>query len=65
MIGVQDLLQEQRWGRRELPLPLSGTDRLHVKRGRLSIAIHGLLLALQPSPLALTHVIATCHTSGG
>ena len=33
MIGVQDLLKEQCWGRREVPLPLSGTDRLHVKRG--------------------------------
>ena len=65
MIGVQDLLQEQRWGHRELSLPLFGTDRLHVKGGYLSIATHGLLLALQPSPLAVTHDIATCHTSGG
>ena len=36
-----------------------------LKGGRLSIATHGLLLALQPSPLALTHGIATYHTSGG
>ena len=36
-----------------------------LKGGYLSIATHGLLLALQPSPLALTHGIATCHTSGG
>ena len=36
-----------------------------LKGGRLSIATQGLLLALQPSPLALTHGITTCHTSGG
>ena len=53
MIGVQDLLQEQCWGHRELSLPLFDTDRLHVKRGYLSIATHGLLPALQPSPPGL------------
>ena len=53
MIGVQDLLQEQRWGHRELSLPLLGTDRLDVKGWYLSIATHGLLLALQPSPPGL------------
>ena len=36
-----------------------------LKGGRLSIATHGLLLALQPSPPSLAHGIATCHTSGG
>ena len=65
MIGVQDLLQEQRWGHRELSLPLLGTDRLDVKGWYLSIATHGLLLALQPSPPGLDHGIATWHTSDG
>ena len=53
MIGVQDLLQEKRWGHRELSLPLFGMNRLHVKGGYLSIATHGLLLALLPSPPGL------------
>ena len=53
VIGTQDPIQEQRWARREPPLLLSGTIRLHVKMGHLSIATHGLLLALQPSPPGL------------
>lgn len=38
---------------------------LHIKGGYLSIATHGLLLALQPSPSSLVHGIATWHTSDG
>ena len=65
MIGVQDLLQEQRWGHRELSLSLFGTDRLHVKGGVPEHHDSGLLLALQPSPCGFVHGIVTWQTSDG
>ena len=51
VIGTQDPLKTQRWGRRELSLLLSGSNRLHIKRGapehRDSWALTGSL-ALTP-----------------
>ena len=53
MIGVQDLLQEKCWGRRELTSLSPAWTACMLKGGYLSITTHGLLLALQPSPPGL------------
>ena len=67
MMGLQDFLKELASGEALAVSPSLSSTRTActLKGGYLSIATHGLLLALQPSPSGLVHGIATWHTSDG